>query len=71
MNDIPQYILDDIKVQADRIRAELRTGRYCGFPIDENNPDMMLVAAYGLAELRGLEKSIHDIELMKQLGRAL
>jgi len=43
---------EQIKHEADKIRELLRGGSIYGWPIDENDADMMLVAAYYAGQRR-------------------
>jgi len=46
------------KEMADEIRKELKDGRLMGEPIDFDNPDAVLVAAYYVAENKALRRNL-------------
>ena len=53
-----------IKDEADSIRQELEGGRLHGFPIDFDNEDMVLVAAYWFVTHKETIQRIEDLKLL-------
>lgn len=58
-----KWLQDQLRVQAEEIRDAVRGGKLYGHPIDTDNVDMMIVAAYCLAMDRCTVRTLDEIEL--------
>lgn len=54
---------EQLHVMADNIRAKLAGSKLYGHPIDFDDPDMMIVATYSLANHEWSIKNIQELEL--------
>ena len=59
-----------IKKKADEIREQLKDTRIYGCPLDMNDSDMVLVAAYGLSEYEQFKKELNRKQELDALFNA-